>query len=260
MRPLPILLYHSVDDEPAKDVARWSVTPRQFAEHMAVLRHGGWNTLTLSELLLLRDTGASWPADSVAVTFDDGFEDVLSRAMPAMDGMVATAYVTSGWLRDRATDGAGAPGRMLSSPQLAEIASGGWEVGVHGHRHVALDAVSRAVAGRDIEDSKHLVEDALGAPTKSFAYPYGYHDKAVQHLVRGAGFDHAVGVKNTHSHTQDDRWGIARITVERHMTATWLEQTLTQPAPRTAVGNERLRTVGWRQVRRARAALTGTST
>ncbi len=61
---------------------------------------------------------------------------------------------------------------------------------------MALDAVSRATAARDISDSKHLVEDALGTPTTSFAYPYGYHDRHVQRLVREAGFGHAVGVKN----------------------------------------------------------------
>ena len=258
MMPLPILLYHSVDDDPAREVARWSVTRRQFDEHMAVLRHGGWNTITLSDLAWLKDSGGVWPDHCVAVTFDDGFEDALTRALPAMDGMVGTVYVTSGWMRDERAGTGGAPGRMLSRPQLAEIASAGWEVGAHGHRHVALDAVSRRLAAQEIRDSKHLVEDALGAQVQSFAYPYGYHDGAVQHLVEEVGFDHAVGVKNTHSHVQDDRWGMARITVERGMTAQWLEQTLSGPAPRTAPPSERLRTTGWRQVRRARMALTGT--
>lgn len=259
MRPLPILLYHSVDDEPAPDVARWSVTPAQFSEHMTVLRDGGWTTFTLSDLVRLRDSGATWPERAVAVTFDDGFEDVLTRAMPVMDGMVGTVYVTSGWLRDPRREGSAAPGRMLSPLQLPEIASAGWEVGAHGHRHVALDAVSRATAARDVMDSKHKVEDALGDAATGFAYPYGYHDSAVQRLVQDAGFGHAVGVKNAHSHARDDRWGIARITVERGMTATWLQQTLAGPAPRTAPSRERLRTTGWRQVRRARTALTGAS-
>lgn len=259
MRPLPVLLYHSVDDEPHPDVARWSVTPQRFTEHMAVLRHGGWSTITLTHLVRLTDAGAALPDRCVAVTFDDGFEDVLTRAMPAMDGMVGTVYVTSGWLRGRPGDDTGAPGRMLAPRQLPEIMANGWEVGVHGHRHVALDAVSRSTASRDIGDSKHLVEDALGAATTSFAYPYGYHDRHVQHLVREAGFGHAVGVKNAHTHAHDDRYGIARITVERGMTANWLEMTLDQPTPRTAPHRERLRTTGWRQVRRARAAFIGTA-
>ena len=115
MKPLPILLYHSVDDDPAREVARWSVTRRQFDEHMAVLRHGGWNTITLSDLAWLKDSGGVWPDHCVAVTFDDGFEDALTRALPAMDGMVGTVYVTSGWMRDERAGTGGAPGRMLSS-------------------------------------------------------------------------------------------------------------------------------------------------
>jgi peptidoglycan/xylan/chitin deacetylase (PgdA/CDA1 family) len=258
MSALPILLYHSIDDEPQSDVARWSVTPQEFAEHMSVLWHGGWRTVPLGELAWLARTGAPWPDRCVAVTFDDGFEDVLTRAMPVMDDMVATVYMTSGWLRDRAS-GSQAPGRMLAAAQLGEIASAGWEVGVHGHSHVALDAVPKAVAAREITDSKHIVEDVLGAQASGFAYPYGYHDRGVQRLVEDAGFDHAVAVKNTHSHVRDDQWGLARITVERGMSARWLERTLAQPAPRTAPRNERLRTIGWRQVRRARTALDGTT-
>lgn len=258
MRPVPVLLYHSVDDDPHPDVARWSVTLQQFVEHMAVLRQGGWRTITMTEMTRLTYAGVALPDRCVAVTFDDGFEDTLTRAMPAMDDMVGTAYVTSGWLRDRG-DGVGAPGRMLSRGQLTEITDGGWEVGVHGHRHVALDAVSRTTASRDIAESKMIVDDALGVATTSFAYPYGYHDRHVQGFVREAGFGHAVGVKNAHSHALDDRWGIARITVERGMSATWLERTLLEPMPPTAPPKEQLRTTTWRQVRRVRAALAGIS-
>lgn len=256
MTPVPVLLYHSVDDDPAPEVARWTVTPRTFAEHMAVVRDGGWRAVTFTELVDMLAAGASTDR-VVAITFDDGFEDVLTRALPAMAGMVGTAYVTSGYLRDAVGDAVPAPGRMLTAAQLGEIRSAGWEVGVHGHRHVALDAVSRAAAAVDIVTSKQRVEDALGSATSSFAYPYGYHDRRVQDLVREAGFRCAAAVKNAHSHERDDLWGVARITVERDMGAAWLERRLSQASPPTAPSRERLVTTGWRAARRARAVLTG---
>lgn len=257
MTPLPILLYHSVDDDPRTDFARWSVSVKQFEEHMAVIRDGGWTTVTMSTLVRLLGAGEDLPDRLIAVTFDDGFEDVLTRAVPAMDGMVGTAYVTSGYLRDLPEQQLDPPGRMLASSQLAAIADAGWEVGVHGHRHVALDAVGRLTAARDITESKHRVEDALGAPTTSFAYPYGYHDKYVQSLVRDAGFAHAAAVKNLYSHALDDPWGIARITIERGMSADWLDRRLHETSPRTAPPRERLITTGWRAARRVRTALQG---
>jgi peptidoglycan/xylan/chitin deacetylase (PgdA/CDA1 family) len=257
MTPLPILLYHSVDDEPRADFARWSVSVKQFEEHMAVVRRGGWTTVTMSTLVRLLGAGEELPERLIAVTFDDGFEDVLTRAVPVMDEMVGTAYVTSGYLRDIPDPQLDRPGRMLASSQLAAIADAGWEVGVHGHRHVALDAVGRLTAARDITESKHRVEDALGAPTTSFAYPYGYHDKYVQSLVRDAGFAHAVAVKNLYSHALDDPWGIARITIERGMDADWLDRRLHETSPRTAPPRERLITTGWRAARRVRTALQG---
>ena len=46
--------------------------------------------------------------------------------------------------------------------------------------------------------------------------------------------------------------------VERGMSAGWLDRKLNGPGPLVAPEGERLRTKGWRQVRRARTALTGT--
>jgi peptidoglycan/xylan/chitin deacetylase (PgdA/CDA1 family) len=258
MNPVPVLLYHSVDDDPRPEVARWSVTPRQFRDHMHLLRDQGWSTLTMTALVRRLEAGEPLPPRTLAVTFDDGFEDVLTAALPAMPGMVGTAYVTSGYLRDLPDPEVAAPGRMLATTQLSELPEAGWEVGVHGHRHVALDAVRRATARRDITDSKHLVEDALGEATRSFAYPYGYHDRVVKQMVRDAGFDNAAAVKNVHSHTSDDRWALARITIERSTRWQDLADRLLAADPPVAPDRDRLTTVGWRAARRIRAALAAT--
>ena len=258
MRRVPILLYHSVDDDPRADVRRWSVEVRRFRDHMALLRGDGWETFTITSLLSALRHGETLPERSVAITFADGFEDVLPAALPAMDGMTATVYATSGYLRG-AEEPVAPPGRMLDARQLRELRDAGLEVGVHGHRHVALDAVSRSLARRDIRDSKARIEDALGAATPSFAYPYGYHDRSVQAFVREVGFRNAVGVKNVHSHDRDDLWGIARITIERDTTTAVLQQMLAEPDPPIAPDSDRLVTVGWRAVRRARTLLAGHS-
>lgn len=252
---VPILLYHSVDDDPRTDVRRWSVSRQQFREHMAVLRNGGWTTRTVAAVQETFRRGDAVPERTVVVTFDDGFEDVLTAALPAMEGMCGTVYVTSGYLRDRMDARVAPPGRMLHSRDLWYLAEAGFEVGVHGHRHVPLDEVRRTAANCDISVSKALVEDALGAAATSFAYPYGYHDAAVQRLVRERGFDNAVGVKNAHSHEGDDRWALARITVERGTSAERLAHLLGDPSPRIAPEKERILTTGWRAARRVRAAL-----
>ena len=257
MNAVPVLLYHSIDDEPRSDVARWSVTPRQFREHMRLLRDEGWNTLTVSTLVERMAVGTRLPDRSIAVTFDDGFENTLTEGVPAMGDMSATAYVTTGYLRDVSDAAVEAPGRMLTTAQLRELVDAGWEVGVHGHRHVALDAVRRQVAWNDVNDSKHLTDDALGTETTSFAYPYGYHDRVVQGYVRKAGFGNAAGVKNVHSHAGDDRWAIARITVERSMSCMELRQRLSASEPRVAPARDRLSTVGWRAARRLRSTFAG---
>ncbi len=92
-----ILLYHRVETLPA-DPWNMAVSPRHFAEQMAVLK--AWNrVVSLSEAV-------DWGARSrrkgcmLAVTFDDGYRDNLVNALPVLEKetIPATLYTTSGAL------------------------------------------------------------------------------------------------------------------------------------------------------------------
>jgi len=117
-----ILGYHRVIDGP--DPYQLAVSPERFAEHMAVLARMA-RPLPLGDLpdLLVR---GEVPKRTVAVSFDDGYADVLHLAKPllAQFGIPATVFVTSGalgrelwWDRlDRLATGAAARGCRLSLP------------------------------------------------------------------------------------------------------------------------------------------------
>ena len=50
MTAVPILLYHSVSDDPPDWIAPYSVTPQDFAYHVELIRESGRTPMTVSEL------------------------------------------------------------------------------------------------------------------------------------------------------------------------------------------------------------------
>jgi peptidoglycan/xylan/chitin deacetylase (PgdA/CDA1 family) len=94
-RPIAlILLYHRVA-APATDPQLLSVTPERFAGHMAYLsRH--FEVISLRELVE-RKAKAGNRSRVIAVTFDDGYADNLSRAKPILESsrVPATVFVST---------------------------------------------------------------------------------------------------------------------------------------------------------------------
>jgi len=90
-----VLLYHRVA-EPDVDPWDLSVSPQNFSEQMEVLKSMG-NCMTFTDFAESL-SGATPAQRSIAVTFDDGYRDNLTAALPILEssGVPATVFVTSG--------------------------------------------------------------------------------------------------------------------------------------------------------------------
>jgi peptidoglycan/xylan/chitin deacetylase (PgdA/CDA1 family) len=257
-RPIPILLYHSVSDEPSAEAAPFAVAPDAFRRQLAYLRERDYSAVTVSWLVASLRTRTPLPERLVVLTFDDGFADFHSDALPALEdfGFPATLYMTTGFIRDRGSVRRPTPpGQMLSWGQLAEAGGRGVEIGAHSHTHPELDVVPRAAARAEIERPKRLLEDRLGTEVASFAYPHGYADARLRRSVREAGYRSACAVRNLLSHPGDDPWFLARLTMRPSTTVEALDAVLLAPyRPRSLLGAQ-LMPRGWRTVRRSRALL-----
>src|SRR3954467_8005283 len=192
MALVPILVYHSVSAEPAPLIADFAVDEATFAAHLGLIAQRGLRTLTVSQLLDAIDGGDEAVIERAAlVTFDDGFADFRTAALPALRarGLASTLYVATGLLRggpeppvaDRpAAD-------MLELAERRELAGAGVELGAHSHTHPHMDTLGARRLRDEIERSRTLVEDAAGAPVATFAYPHGDSGPRVRRAVRAAG-------------------------------------------------------------------------
>lgn len=254
---VPVLMYHSISNTSTDAFRDYTVTPELFATHLAYLHDAEYSVVTISELAAMHKDGRQPSTKTVALTFDDGFRDFVTHAVPRLTslGYRSTLFVPTGFVggTSRWLVAEGEQRRsVLSWAELSQLPEAGVECGAHSHSHPQLDLLSRGAAAREIALSKALLEDHLQAPVTSFAYPFGYSKPSVRRLVEALDFTAAVGVGDLACAPQDDVYAMPRLTIPFGMTAADLAELLT--APRTALGEatSRARSVVSRVLRQAR--------
>jgi peptidoglycan/xylan/chitin deacetylase (PgdA/CDA1 family) len=255
LNPIPILLYHSIAEQASPRFARWTVTPQLFESHMAYLRQAGYHSFTVTDYVSGLSRGNySAQLKPVVITFDDGFADFYTQALPVLInyGMRATLFITTHYVGGTSTwlSHAGEAHRlMLSWEQVREVSSHGIECGAHGHFHHQLDVMPAEAAREDILQSKGLLEQHLARPVFSFAYPHGYYSQPLKTIVQQAGFTSACGVKHAFSSSEDDPFALARLIVSRDTDLPAFQHMLAGEGLPVAPYPERARTKAWRGVR-----------
>jgi peptidoglycan/xylan/chitin deacetylase (PgdA/CDA1 family) len=119
--------------------------------------------------------------DRVAVTFDDGYGDVYTRAWPVLRDLAlpATVFLATGFMEGESPapirPGAGDRGeqpRPLGWDQVGEMAASGLVgVGSHTHTHRDLDELSASEAAEECERSNDVLRARAGVEPDVFAYP-----------------------------------------------------------------------------------------
>jgi peptidoglycan/xylan/chitin deacetylase (PgdA/CDA1 family) len=245
---VPVLLYHSVHDDPPHADRAYTVSRSSFSAQVDAVKASRRNALTISELAAALSGMRPMPAWPLAITFDDGYEDNLAAIEALLDrGLACTLYVTSGEVGGR---------NRLTPSQVAGLASlPTVEIGAHAVRHRRLDELQGPELEEEVTASKLRLEDLTGTEIRSFSYPHGAYDARVRRAVVAAGYHSAVAVKNALSHDGDDPFAIARWTVTREASAARIAAVIAGEGVPRAWRRERLRTRAFRIARRGRRRL-----
>ncbi len=208
---LPILTYHRIlsqAPEKAVDPQRISVSQDQFRRHCAWLRRLGYRTVHLGPYVEQLRRGGLPEPKTLAITFDDGYEEVWRLAIPVLRQFqfTATLFAVPGEMGgcNRWDDGRAA---LMNLSQLRDWERAGHEIGAHTLNHVHLTKVTPEQALEEMTGSRAQLEQGLGHSVPLLAYPYGETSPDVCGLAKKAGFNAAFATDHApRDHSADLYW------------------------------------------------------
>jgi peptidoglycan/xylan/chitin deacetylase (PgdA/CDA1 family) len=211
-------MYHQVSPEPPPSFSDWVVSPDTFGRQMRWLAASGYTAITLDTLRSNRVDGAALPRRPVVITFDDGFRDCLHYAAEVLQRFrfTATFFLVAGLV--------GQPSRWLLREcglelplagwsAIRELARDGFEFGTHSLTHPRLATLPEEDIRRELQQSRGIVEEALGRQVVHLAYPFGSVDDRVRRLALEAGYATACTVEVGLSLAEENRLALRRVPV-----------------------------------------------
>lgn len=174
----------------------------QFESHIAELKSTSEKYIVkpLPEIVAALRAGRELPDRTVAITIDDAFISVYTRAWPRLKaaGLPFTLFVATAPVNQEKSG-------YMSWEQIAELAASGLvTIGGHTvtHLHMAASSASRNAA--ELAKSNATFKDKLGSVPELFAYPYGEYSLAVQKALKDAGHNSGFGQHSGVVHSGGD--------------------------------------------------------
>jgi peptidoglycan/xylan/chitin deacetylase (PgdA/CDA1 family) len=197
---VPILMYHSISDNLfAKSHPYYQIntSPNVFARQMRWLRHSGYRTMDLTEMLAAMEAGQNL-SKTVVITFDDGYQDFYTDALPVMKqcGFTATIFLATDRIQDTSVRVEGAD--YLTWREVRELHSEGIQFGSHTVTHPDLRSLGPEQIDYELGYSKETIEQKLGVSVKSFSYPFAFPEedrdftRFLVDALENHGFDNGV--------------------------------------------------------------------
>ena len=176
-----ILVYHSISSPAEPMVGDIDISPARFAQQLAWLKK-------TNRVVRLDETLRSASRRAIAITFDDGYRDNLTTALPLLEkfNLPMTLFVVAGCVN---SDG------YLSEDELREISRHPLiTIGAHGLWHRNFNAISPDEARFELTESRRLLAETIEMPVDLMAWPYGECSPELESLAREAGYRAAWSV------------------------------------------------------------------
>jgi len=182
---IPILVYHSIRPYTIFDtklVKRFVVTPEVLDAQLAYIKAQGYEAVSLEAVAKHFTEKAVLPAKPIVITFDDGWKNQYTNALPILQkhGMEATFFVFTEPVGRRS---------FVNWEQLTALVAAGMEIGDHTETHPYLYQIKdQKRLDREMIESKKLLEEKLGITVQVFATPFAKTDPKIEATAKRAGY------------------------------------------------------------------------
>ncbi len=176
-RALPVLMYHSISDDPENGVAPYyktATSPARFEEQIRFLSEHGFESVDLAEAIRLLNTKVPTTTKPVVITFDDGFRDFHDLAFPILKkyGQSAIMYLPTAFIGNERRSFKGR--ECMTWDEVKSLQGQGIAFGSHTVNHPKLYELPWKEIEEELANSKENLERELGGEAPSFAYPFAF--------------------------------------------------------------------------------------
>ncbi len=200
--PLPIIMYHSILKSRAGE---YVLSPSVLEEDLSYLKENGYQAVVVADLIDYVYHNKPLPEKPVMLTFDDGFYNIISYAMPLLEkyDMRAVVSVVGSYterythLEDRNPAYANLTWQdlaVLAQTGRIEVQSHSYDLhkltprkGAAKRRGENVEAY-QAILAEDLSKMQRELLEKAGIQATAFAYPYGAISEASLPVVKDLGF------------------------------------------------------------------------
>ncbi len=175
---IPIFMYHHVSSLPTTNLFDFNltVTTADFNAQLNWLQRAGYHTITMTELFDTFYYGKALPAKPMILTFDDGYADVYTYALPVLlaHHYRGVFYIITGLIGKR----------YVTWSEVQTLTRSGMQIASHTVHHVNIGQPPAGTTTQaELLDSKKTLEAELHEPIQFFCYPTGepfHHDSLAE--------------------------------------------------------------------------------
>ena len=219
-KPIPILMYHSVELMPRSTVMRsLHVPPKRFEIQMWLLNILGYKGLSMRELTPYLEGEKTGKV--VGITFDDGYQNNLINAAPILKkyNFSATCYLVSQRIGTSNTwdlDKGITQRPLMTQSEVQEWLNLGLDIGAHTQTHPLLEELSEQQSQEEIFNCKADLEHMFKVSIKDFCYPFGRFNDSSVNIVKRAGYITATSMTRGRASTKSNKLTLPRIPITHH--------------------------------------------
>jgi peptidoglycan/xylan/chitin deacetylase (PgdA/CDA1 family) len=190
-----VLVYHTISSPAEPLEGEIDISPEAFARQLV------WLARRRSVVPLIETLNSNKRRKVVALTFDDGFQDNLTVALPMLEkhSMPATVFVTPGFIGNES---------YLSREEVRELSRHPLiTIGAHGLWHHHFNHLTHDEARQELSEARRVLEEITDQKINLMAWPYGECNPRLEHLAAECGYRASWSVWKGNNGTHS-RWRV----------------------------------------------------